>query len=307
LANKLLESGPLVSVIIPNYNYGKYLGQAIESVLDQTYKNVELIVVDNESTDNSIEVVTRFLDVVTLIQKSHGGVSSARNLGLSNAKGEYICFLDSDDTWNPDKLESQIEIARTSQAGVVYSGVAVCDAELSKIEELFPEFEGDCSSLFFRYPTKAIILLGCSNAMIRKEIVVKAGDFKSHLHISADWDFFRRICRITSVAFVAKTQVNYRRHNQNMSSRSVEKYYSDNELAILDCINENRAETTKISSELGLFLFWSRFQWQAIKSLLKSKCFSQAVKRFFRTFHFFNPKLQTWFKQRKIDSTPDYL
>ena len=172
----------------------------------------------------------------------------------------------------------------------------VANITVRKIEELFPEFEGDCSSFFLRYPTKAIILLGCSNAMIRKEIVVKTGEFKSHLHISADWDFFRRICRVTSVAFVAKTQVNYRRHNENMSSKSVERYYSDNERAILDCIKENRGEITKVSREFVLFLFWLRFQWQAIKSLLKSKCFSEAIKRFFRVFHFFSPKLWTSIK-----------
>ena len=303
----MLESDPLISVIIPNYNYGKYLGQAIQSVLDQTYKNIELIVVDNESTDNSIEVASKFLGMLTLIQKSHGGVSSARNLGLAKAKGEYVCFLDSDDTWTSEKLESQLAVARKTNAGVVYSGVAICDVDMTKKQELSPEFEGDCNSLFFKYPTKAIILLGCSNALIRMEVVAKTGEFKKNLHISADWDFFRRICKITNVSFVPKTQVNYRRHTNNMSSGSIERYYSDNELAVLDCIKETRAEAPKIISEVRLFWFWGRFQSQAIKSHVKSKCLLLAMKRFFRIFQYFKFITVARSNVSQIDSTPDYL
>jgi glycosyltransferase involved in cell wall biosynthesis len=283
------EPNPLISVIIPNYNYGQYLGEAIESVLNQTYKNIQLIVVDNESTDNSIEIASRYLDAITLIQKPHGGVSSARNLGITVAKGQYICFLDSDDTWTAEKLEMQLEIASKTQADLIYSGVMVCDAELSKVEELSPEYRGDCYSLFLKYPTRAIILLGCSNAMIRSEVINQTGMFKCYLHISADWDFFRRICKIAYVEYVPFAQVNYRRHNLNMSSRSVAKYYSDNELAVRDCIKEIQTERKKISLGLTRFLLWFRFQCQAIKALLKSKSYGEVAKRVIRIFDvFFN-------------------
>jgi glycosyltransferase involved in cell wall biosynthesis len=96
--------GPLISVIIPNYNYGRYLTDSIESVLNQTYKNIQLIVVDNGSTDNSVVIASNYSNSLTLIEKEHGGVSSARNFGLLHAKGEYVCFLDSDVSWLPDNL-----------------------------------------------------------------------------------------------------------------------------------------------------------------------------------------------------------
>ena len=80
---------PLVSVVIPNYNYAQYLSDAIESVLKQTYQNIEIIVVDDGSTDNSREIASRYLDRITLVRKENGGVSSARNEGLSISKCAY--------------------------------------------------------------------------------------------------------------------------------------------------------------------------------------------------------------------------
>ena len=284
----MVDLNPLISIIVPNYNYGQYLGEAIESVLNQTYKNIQLIVVDNESTDNSIEIASKYGDSITLVQKPHGGVSSARNLGMTIAKGEYICFLDSDDTWSPEKLEMQLKVALATQADVVYSGVSVCDSKLSKVEELFPEYRGDCASHFFTYPTKAIILLGCSNAMTSRKAINEVGEFKSYLHFSADWDFFRRICKNARVEYVPLPQVNYRKHSQNMSSGSVASVYSDNELAIRDYIYDMRTERKQIYSKVLQFNLWYRFQWQAIKALLLSNSYLEAIKRFQRIFLYFS-------------------
>ena len=279
---------PLISVVIPNYNYGQFLGEAIESVLNQTYKNIQLVVVDNESTDNSVLVASKYLDSITLIEKKHGGVSSARNLGMTMVGGDYVCFLDSDDTWAPEKLEMQLKVALATQADVVYSGVSLCDSKLSKEEELLPEYRGDCSSYFFEHPTKAIILLGCSNAMISRAAIDKVGEFKSYLHFSADWDFFRRICRTANIEFVPLPQINYRRHSQSMSSGSVGSFYSDNELAIRDFINEIRAESNQKYSSWLQFDFWCRFQFQAIKALLLTRNYSESIKRLLRIFLYFS-------------------
>ena len=284
----MANSNPLVSVIIPNYNYGHYLGDAIESVLNQTHKNFQLIVVDNESTDNSIDVASRYGNAVTLIQKKHGGVSSARNLGMTIAKGDFVCFLDSDDTWTPEKIEMQIKVALATQAEIVYSGVRVCDSKLAKVEDLLPEYRGDCAQHFYKFPTKAIILLGCSNAMISREALEKVGEFKTYLHFSADWDFFRRICKTASVEYVPLAQVFYRRHSQNMSSGSIVSLYSDNELAVRDFIWEIRQENQHMYSKLLQFNLWYRFQWQAIKALLLSKRYTEAMKRFLRIFLYYS-------------------
>lgn len=280
----MASKSPLVTVIIPNYNYGHYLGQAIDSVLDQTHKNVQLIVVDNESTDNSVEIVRGYGEALTLIQKPHGGVSSARNLGLAHAKGDYICFLDSDDTWLPEKLASQLQLLESSEAGLVYSGINLCNQELEVEAALVPKYRGNCADMYLRYPTTAIILLGCSNAMIKREFALKVGGFNTSLHFSADWDYFRRICDLTEVEYVNDFLVNYRRHQKSMSSGSILDFYDDNELAIREFLRDIRAQAVPKytrSEQLGL---WIRFQFQAIKAMLRAGLVIDAIKRFRRLF-----------------------
>ncbi|UZJ43913.1 glycosyltransferase family 2 protein [Marinimicrobium sp. C6131] len=105
-------SEPLVSVIIPVYNRQKTIARAIDSVLNQSYKNTEIIVVDDGSIDLTEEVVKNLYRNILYIKKNNGGPASARNIGLKNASGDYIAYLDSDDTWPKDKLLTYIETAK---------------------------------------------------------------------------------------------------------------------------------------------------------------------------------------------------
>ena len=100
----LSQQNPLVSVIIGNYNYGYFLAEAIESVLQQTYRHFELIVVDDGSTDNSREVIESYGEQVVAIFQPNKGQGEAFNVGITKAQGEIICFLDADDYYHPDKL-----------------------------------------------------------------------------------------------------------------------------------------------------------------------------------------------------------
>jgi glycosyltransferase involved in cell wall biosynthesis len=105
-----MDSMKMASVILPVYNCESYIKDAIESILDQTYKNFELIVVDDGSTDNSIKIIERFrASSVKIIRQENSGASVARNSGLKIARGEYFAFLDSDDLWVRNKLEIQME------------------------------------------------------------------------------------------------------------------------------------------------------------------------------------------------------
>ena len=97
-----------VSVIIPNFNYADFVGEAIQSVLKQTYQNTEIIVVNNGSTDNSLEILRSFGDKILIVDQANLGQSGARNAGLAKSTGELIAFLDADDLWEPKKLEKQM-------------------------------------------------------------------------------------------------------------------------------------------------------------------------------------------------------
>jgi glycosyltransferase involved in cell wall biosynthesis len=105
-----VEDHTLVSVIINNYNYGKFLVDAIESALNQTYRNIEIIVVDDGSTDNSREIIASYDGKLLTILKENGGQPSSYNVGFAASKGEIICFLDSDDIFLPDKVEKIVKI-----------------------------------------------------------------------------------------------------------------------------------------------------------------------------------------------------
>lgn len=113
----------LVSVIMPVYNRENTIKRAIDSVLCQTYSRIELIIVDDVSTDNTVKMVAAYSDqrVRLICQKEHGGANKARNMGIACAKGEYIAFQDSDDEWLPDKLKIQIEYMKSRRFGACYS------------------------------------------------------------------------------------------------------------------------------------------------------------------------------------------
>lgn len=103
-----------VSVIIPTYNLARYINETVDSVLGQTYKNYEIIIVDDGSTDNTKEALSEYGGKITYIFQENQGVSAARNKGIKEAKGEYIAFLDADDLWLKDKLELQIGLMNSN-------------------------------------------------------------------------------------------------------------------------------------------------------------------------------------------------
>jgi glycosyltransferase involved in cell wall biosynthesis len=116
--DKLIEN-PLTSVLMVNYNYARFIEEAIESVIDQSYKNWELIICDDGSTDESVEIVESICKTeerIKLIKKENGGVASALNMGYSKCKGEIICLLDSDDVFHKDKIEEVIQILHTNMS-----------------------------------------------------------------------------------------------------------------------------------------------------------------------------------------------
>ncbi len=117
--NRELSSNPLVTALICNYNYGRFLTQAIDSALAQTWQNLEVIVVDDGSTDESREILGKYKGRIRTILKENGGQASAFNAGIAAAQGEIICFLDSDDFWRPDKIETVVAMYRHAKWGLV--------------------------------------------------------------------------------------------------------------------------------------------------------------------------------------------
>ncbi|MBI3011711.1 MAG: glycosyltransferase [Candidatus Omnitrophica bacterium] len=215
---------PLISVIIPNHNYGRYLGQAIESVLGQSYSRVEVIVVDDGSTDDSMEVLRRFGDRIRWLQQPRQGVSAARNRGIQATRGELIAFLDSDDVWHPEKLARQLARLSRPSVGMVYCGRWLIDdaGRCLGIEQ--PRHSG--------WVLREIALLrwaqapGGSSALVRKDCLDRVGLFDPQLSTSADWDLWRRIACRYEIRVVPEPLVSYRQHPSAMH-RNVELFERD--------------------------------------------------------------------------------
>lgn len=125
----------LVSIIIPVYNANKYIEATVKTVMEQSYENWELLLVDDGSTDGSTETIKRIVEedvtnrIIPLFPNEHGSAAKARNYGLENAKGRYIAFLDADDLWEKDKLSKGLAFMQEKNAGFMFTGYEFADAE----------------------------------------------------------------------------------------------------------------------------------------------------------------------------------
>lgn len=161
---------PTVSVVMPAYNAEKYIEAAIRSVMEQTYQNWELFVIDDYSTDSTLAVIERLAredDRITVLQNAENqGVASTRNHGLDLCRGNYVALLDSDDIWYPNKLERQVQLAQETGVDIVYCSYAIIDENDRKIcaDFIVPEHTDFESSL-----TKGVI--SCSTALLSRNIV----------------------------------------------------------------------------------------------------------------------------------------
>jgi glycosyltransferase involved in cell wall biosynthesis len=252
--------------VIPNHNGAKFLSEAIESAIDQDYPDTEIIVVDDGSTDESMELLQDYRGEIRLICSDNFGAASARNLGILAAQGDYIAFLDSDDTWERNKLSLQLELMERSQLDLVYCH----GSEFGEKNESYvlhkAVYSGECYKYFKRFPTRAIIELGCSSAVIRKSLVHKSGLFDTRFSGPAeDWDFFRRYCKFARVGFCDLVLTHYRKHTRNVSTRSLEEYYLGNRRAL----SKMFAEDSTIGAVERRYI-WINFHFISAKSFLKT-------------------------------------
>ncbi len=197
---------PMVSAVIPTYNYGQYVCEAVESALNQTYRNMEVIVVDDGSTDDTRERLAPYMDSIRYIYQENQGLSAARNTGIRAASGEWIALLDSDDTWTPRKTEAQLRAAEQNgwdAVAAMHGGYREAVRTLS--------FE----DTFFVSPAFG------SSGLVRADCFERTGLFDEELRSVEDRDMMLRLGRRYRIGVVYGDYVRLRTHDGQMSKNAL--------------------------------------------------------------------------------------
>ncbi len=244
---------PLVSVIIPTYNRAWTLNKAIDSVLEQDYKNFELIVIDDGSTDDTEALVKTYDKPIKYIQQPNLGVSAARNKGISASSGSLIAFLDSDDYWYPEKLSAQVEFFNANPDALI------CQTEeiwIRNEKRVNPKQKHRKLSGMIFIPSLALCLISPSAVMMRKNLFIKVDAFDESLPACEDYDLWLRVtCRYPVHLIDKPLIVKTGGHEDQLSSTTgLDKYriYALKKILRSDFLSES--------------------QHQAAENMLKKKC-----------------------------------
>ncbi len=213
----------LVSIIIASYNYGEYLAETIESALDQSYKNIEIILIDDGSKDNSLEIDSRYN--ITVLAQENMGVSAARNNAAKYASGEFIFFLDADDILYKTTIQDLVDLFKEGDVGVGFAYGQL-------------QYFGHKNWVFESSPFDPVKLSKenyiQTSALIRKSVFDVVGGFDRGFDLREDWELFVRIWHAGyRGAFLGKPHLKYRKHRPKSEVRSkgnLKKQLSDTKL-----------------------------------------------------------------------------
>lgn len=211
----------MISVIITSYNYGHFLQQAIDSVIDQTYADFELIIINDGSVDDTEAVVLSNSDQrIRYYYQENLGQPKAKNKGIEFATGEFLAFLDADDVWLPDKLEKQINLFSNLDVGVVYSRrkwITSVGSFVSGNERLL--HRGWILDYIF------VDNFVCfSSSVIRRSFLDKVGFFDENIPMGIDYDLWIRLASVCKFDFVDEPLVQYRIGHSNLSQNTIKRY-----------------------------------------------------------------------------------
>ncbi|MCL6272209.1 glycosyltransferase [Sansalvadorimonas sp. 2012CJ34-2] len=221
------DKSPLVSVVITCYNHVNYIADAVNSVLSQTYKNLELIVVDDGSTDGSSEVLDQLSQQAgfTVIHQKNAGVSAAMNKGLSLCSGEYIATLDSDDMFLADKLQKQVTyLENHKDVAICGGGMLIVDEDgtISAPKRFPPERMLDFEDVFCEKQD----IIPSSSALVRREVFDKVGGYSSDVRIQDLYFWLKVTAAGYQISALHDVLIYYRKHESN-SSKNYEAVYRD--------------------------------------------------------------------------------
>ncbi len=214
-----MTSGPRVSVIIPAYNYGRFIATALESAVNQTFQDIEIIIINDGSTDNTDEVVSRYLGnpKIEYVKQANSGQTVTKNNGIKISSGEFIAFLDADDWWDHTKLEKQLAAFEADDIGVVYSKSSFVSQDGRPLNQFYPDF------LYTGKVTAALFVdnfVPFSSALIRRKSLERIGLFDEGLRMGIDWDLWLRMSMEYRFSAIDEPLLFYRMGHDNQMSKN---------------------------------------------------------------------------------------
>lgn len=255
------QDKPMVSIVIPVYNGGNYLEKAIQSACNQTYSNIEIIVVNDGSDDNGVtkEIAMRFQDKIRYFEKENGGVASAVNVALKEMRGEYFAWLSHDDEYYPDKIETQMEALWEcgDMRRPVFGGFAIYDMSTG---EITPHIETAEYMLENMDKGPFPILSGIVNTvtvMVHKSYFEKCGFFDESLISTQDYDMWFRIFRQSRPLYIAKALIKWRNHAEQ-GTNTISSHHHNCDILNLGFLKEMLRNPDEIENIYGTcyrFLF----------------------------------------------------
>lgn len=293
-----MNNYPLVSIVFTSYNHHEYLKQAIESIINQTYTNLEIIIVDDCSTDGSQEILQRYsFDkriVFNFLKKNTGSYVKASNFGAQISTGKYLLFAQCDDYSEVSQIEELVsEIEKKKTAGVVYSESRLVDKVGNFLSDDYSirenSFRKYCKNtvLIQREKMREFLSYSCvipnlSAALISKELYLKVGGLSDKYFIAADWDFWLKLTSHTDFLYIRKPLNNFRQHATTIrSSYKVSTQILEIHEIIYSCISRNHIKgIEKLYMKICAGAVW--FSYQVFGLNLSITVFMQVFRKTYK-------------------------
>jgi len=241
---------PLVSVVLPVYNGARFLQQAVESVFEQTYAHIEILAIDDGSTDDSEKILHAFGNRISVVRQANAGVAAARNRGVRAARGEFVAFLDQDDWWLPTKIAKQVSaFAADPNVDLVHTGVAhFRNATGTFVGRLNPntnpgELVGSCYERLLQDNS-----IYNTTVMVRRSAVEAVGGFDTTIegNTVADYDLWLRLARASRFAFIPEELAVFRIHESQGTWKRQDMLNAELRLISAHAVDETRRSSTTL-------------------------------------------------------------
>jgi glycosyltransferase involved in cell wall biosynthesis len=262
-----------VSVVIPAFNAESFIEETVESVMRQTFRDLDIIVVDDGSTDGTLQRLADMVNSVRVIRQSRGGPAKARNLGAASASGEWVAFLDADDVWAPEKIDRQLELAERSNAALI-----ICDRINTGSRGSLPVRQSDIQPLFDGDIYEQLLtgnFITTSTVLLRREVFDAVGRFSEDpiLPPAEDWDLWLRVAETYRVAACPDPLVYYR-HHQLGASRNPDRMNRARRRVIARALTRDRAKSlSALQRRRILSHTWATNGWDSARHGHRTKAF----------------------------------